>query len=190
MTKKHAKEASRHATKTAVSRTTKKEKTTEKQTTKQKTPILFWPFGVFGFALLLFLDQYTKSAIRTALAQGREIDIIAFIKFTYVQNTGAVWGSIPDTNAYLVWLSVIAFGLLIFFYDQFKTTFEKIAYTLLLVGLWGNMLDRVLYGHVVDFISVGWWPVFNIADSCITVGITIYILEALRQWRQRRTVNA
>lgn len=172
----------------AQRRTTKSTHRRMKEKTKKSIP--FWPFGLFLFALLLFLDQYTKSAIRSALAQGQDTNIIAFIKFTYVQNTGAVWGSIPDTNAYLVWLSIIAFGLLVFFYDQFKTTFEKIAYTLLMVGLWGNMLDRVLYGHVIDFISVGWWPVFNIADSCITVGITIYVLEALRQWRAHRKVDA
>ncbi len=146
----------------------------------------FWPFGLFLFTHLLILDQYTKNTVLKTIPLGASQKVFSIISFTYVQNTGAIWGSLKDTNALLVWLSVIAFGVMIFFYDQFKTKFEKIAYTLLLVGLWGNMLDRVLHGFVIDFIAIGWWPVFNIADSCITIGIVIYLLE---QWRQYRLAN-
>ncbi len=178
--------AKRKSTKQELKRTTKasaKQKPTKLTKKNVKRNIPFWPFGLFLFTLLLFFDQYTKNIILKTMSLGTTTKVFSILSFTYVQNTGAIWGSLKDTNALLVWISVIAFGILIFFYDQFKTPFEKIAYTLLLVGLWGNMLDRVLYGFVVDFIAIGWWPVFNIADSCITIGITIYLLE---QWRQYR----
>ena len=57
---------------------------------------------------------------------------------------------------------------------------------LLLAGLWGNLLDRGSLGFVVDFIDLGWWPVFNIADSAITVGVALYLLE---QWRKSRSTK-
>jgi signal peptidase II len=174
----------------------KKEHTTKKRQRTSRTPSknnpakkskIFWPYGLALFALLIFLDQYTKRMIMATLKLGESTSVLPFLRFTYTQNTGAIWGSIPDTNGLLVWISIIAFGVLVFFYDQFTTRFEKIAYTLLMVGLWGNMLDRVLFGHVIDFIDLGWWPVFNIADSCITIGITIYLLE---QWRRHRKAKA
>jgi signal peptidase II len=83
----------------------------------------------------------------------------------------------------MVWLSVIAFGLLIYYYDKFETTLEKICFTLILVGLWGNLLDRVLHGFVVDFIDLGWWPVFNIADSCVSVAVVVLVLEQIKENR-------
>jgi signal peptidase II len=149
-------------------------------TAKKEQHKRFWPYGLLLFALLLAADQYTKSAIRASLAPGVSMKIWPFLWFSHIQNTGAVWGSLQNTNDYIIWLTVIAFGLLIYYYDRFTTIFEKVAYTLLLTGLWGNLLDRVLLGHVVDFIDLGWWPAFNIADSCITIGIAVYLLEAWR----------
>jgi signal peptidase II len=74
----------------------------------------------------------------------------------------------------------------LYFYDQFTTLVEKIAYALILAGLWGNLLDRVIFGYVVDFIDFGWFPVFNIADSCINVGIVLLLLEQWRRYRIKR----
>lgn len=179
--RKSTKKSSKKTTKVSKAQSSKKNNKIAKKDVKRSFP--FWPFGLFIFTLLLFLDQYTKNIIIKTIPLGASHKVLSIISFTYVQNTGAIWGSLKDTNALLVWISIIAFGIIIFFYDQFKTRFEKIAYVLLLVGLWGNMLDRVLYGFVIDFIAVGWWPVFNIADSCITVGIVLYLLE---QWRQHR----
>lgn len=145
----------------------------------------FWPYGTLLFALLLFLDQYTKHAIRTTFPPGLSVNVLPGVWFTSVQNTGATWGLFQDTNTLFIWLSVIAFGLLLFFIDEFRTPIEKVAYTLILAGLWGNLIDRVSVGHVVDFIDVRWWPVFNLADSCITVAIVLYALEQFGKSRLR-----
>jgi signal peptidase II len=153
---------------------------TSKRPTPKRAPPRFWPYGLVLSALLLFLDQYTKYVIRASLAPGMSTKVLPGVWFTSVQNTGATWGLFQDTNTLFVWLSVIAFGLLLFFLDEFKTTVDKIAYTLIMTGLWGNLIDRVSLGHVVDFIDVRWWPVFNLADSCITVAVALFLLERLR----------
>jgi signal peptidase II len=142
----------------------------------------FWPYGWTLFAVLLLLDQWTKWYFVSNYTAGESHKIFPWLWFTYVQNTGTLWGLFSGANANIsfLWISVIAFGLLMFFYDQFRTVLEKISYTLILAGLWGNLLDRGVQGFVVDFIDLGWWPVFNIADSAIVVGILIMLLEQFR----------
>jgi signal peptidase II len=144
---------------------------------------IFWPYGLALFTLLLAIDQYTKHIIVANFSLGESRQVFSGLWFTYLQNTGAIWSSFTEMNGIFIWLSIIAFGLLIFFYEQFDTTIEKICYTLIMVGLWGNLIDRGTLGFVVDFIDVHWWPVFNIADSCISIAIVLYLLE---QWRKSR----
>jgi signal peptidase II len=151
-----------------------------KKSVKRK---IFWPYGLALFTLLLAIDQYTKNIIVANFSLGESRQAFPGLWFTYLQNTGAIWSSFTDMNGVFIWLSIIAFGLLIFFYEQFDTTIEKICYTLIMVGLWGNLIDRGTLGFVVDFIDVHWWPVFNIADSCISIAIVLYLLE---QWRKSR----
>jgi signal peptidase II len=146
----------------------------------------FWPFGLTLFAVLLFLDQYTKYYIIKNLAAGESVKVLPGLMFTFVKNTGANWGSFQGFNTGFIWLTVVAFGLLLFFYDKFETLVEKVCYTLILAGLWGNLLDRGVHGYVIDFINLGWWPVFNIADSCISVAVVLFIIE---QWRKSRSVK-
>ncbi len=150
-------------------------------------PAPFWPFGLVAFALLLSADQLTKGIISSTYALGESHRLLSWLSFTYVRNTGAPWGTLAGANAILAWLSVIAFGALVYFHDAFETAIEKVCYTLLLVGLWGNLIDRVARGFVVDFIDLHWWPVFNIADSAISVGIALFLIE---RWRRERAEKA
>lgn len=152
-----------------------------KKAIKKQKP--FWPYGLVLFVVLLALDQYTKHIILARFAVGESHKVFPGLWFTYLQNTGALWSILPNLNWAFIYLSVIAFGLLLFFYDRFETTMEKVAYTLILVGLWGNLLDRGTLGFVVDFIDVHWWPVFNIADSCISIAVVLFLLE---QWRRSK----
>ena len=160
----------------------RREKTiTKKVKKKTNSTRVFWPYGIGLFALLLFIDQYTKYFIRSSYTLGLSVKAMPGLWFSYVQNTGATWGLFQDSNTIFIWLSIIAFGFLLYFYDSFSTTTEKICYVLLLAGLWGNLIDRVSYGFVIDFIDFGWWPVFNIADSCISIGIIVFLLH---QWKK------
>lgn len=143
----------------------------------------FWPYGLLIFTALLLADQYSKHLVRTAFVIGESHQVFPGLWLTHITNTGTLWGLLADTNAAFVWLSVIAFGLLLYFHDEFQTTVEKIAYAMLLAGLWGNLIDRGVYGGVTDFIDLGWWPVFNIADAALTTAITLFLLEQIRKKR-------
>jgi signal peptidase II len=157
-------------------------KTKGKSLSKTKlTSRRFWPYGILIFVILLLIDQYTKHVILTDFAPGESMNLFWAVKYTLVQNTGTAWGLLSDANSALIWLSIIAFGLLLYFFDKFETVIEKISYTLILVGLWGNLLDRGVHGFVVDFIQIGWWPVFNIADSCITVGVILFLIQQVKK---------
>jgi signal peptidase II len=150
---------------------------------KQLPKSRFWPWGIVIFSVLLFIDQYTKNVIITTMQAHQSVKVFPGLWFTYVQNRGITWGLLQGANDIMLWLSIAAFGLLIFFYDRFETTMEKICYTLILVGLWGNLLDRGIHGFVIDFIDVRWFYVFNIADAAISVAIVVLILEQIRKSR-------
>lgn len=140
------------------------------------------------FFSLLVMDQYTKWAIRSMYVPLESHPVFPFLSFTYLQNTGTIWGLFQSTaaNGFFVWLSIIAFGFLLYTYDAFQTPVEKSSYALLMAGLWGNFLDRISVGFVVDFIDLGWWPVFNIADSCINLAIILILIEMVRkEWQTR-----
>lgn len=151
--------------------------------TQKRVERKFWPYGIAIFAVLLALDQWTKNTIVSGFALGESRQALPWLSFTYVRNTGTLWGMLngADLNWAFIYLSVIAFGLLLFFFDHFETVVEKIAYTFIMVGLWGNLLDRGLHGAVIDFIDLGWWPIFNIADACISVAIVLLLLEQFRR---------
>jgi signal peptidase II len=152
-----------------------------------KTVRPFWPFGVLLFVVLLAFDQYTKNHILTRYTLGESHQVLPGVFFTYVQNTGTLWGLFRGSSANMafIWLSITIFGLLIYFFDRFETLVEKICYSLIMAGLWGNLIDRGMQGFVVDFIDFRWWPVFNIADACIVVGVAVLLIEHFRKSRTR-----
>lgn len=132
------------------------------------------------FLSALVLDQLTKQIVASTLAVGESISILPGLWIAHVHNTGSVWGFFQDTNGMFIWIAVFIFGLLLYLHDRFKTNLEKLSYALIMAGLWGNLLDRVFRGFVLDFIAVGWWPVFNVADSAITAAIVLLLIEQIR----------
>ena len=104
----------------------------------------------------------------------------------HVHNTGAAFGMLKDSNAFFVLLAgaaLIVVGVLAR-KGAFAGTPTKIGAALLVAGILGNLTDRLLHGHVVDFIDVvlpwyGHWPAFNIADSCICVAAGLFVLDGL-----------
>ena len=98
-----------------------------------------------------------------------------------MKNTGSLFGIMKDFNGIFIWLSLIATGLLIFYYPEFKKFKSKFAISIILSGIIGNLFDRIFLGYVTDFINFRFWPVFNIADSCLTLGIialvSLYFIE-------------
>ncbi len=125
----------------------------------------------------LVADQLTKYLIRESLAIGESWPREGFLRITHGTNTGTAFGLFPDQTLLLTIASVVAIGFIIYFYRAHggQTWLSGLNVGLLLGGAFGNLIDRVVAGRVTDFIDVGPWPIFNIADSAVVVGITLLI---------------
>ena len=141
--------------------------------------------------VIVVLDQLTKAVIRATLPLHESATVIpGFFDFTHVRNTGAAFGMLNsvDFPGKTLFLSLIAAGALvgIAMYSMALATHQwaaRLGLALVSGGAAGNLIDRLFIGSVVDFIDVYWqswhfWT-FNIADSAITVGVTIMILDML-----------
>ncbi len=148
-----------------------------------------WPYAVALAALLL--DQFTKRwfAANFSLYESRVV-IPGFFNFTLARNTGAAFSLFQDHTEVLLVFSVVVFGLMAAFRDHLfaRTRLEQWAYGLITGGVLGNLIDRMKYGYVVDFID--WyigdshWPIFNLADSWICIGVGLYLLSQSRAARK------
>ena len=149
--------------------------------------------GIVG--LLIALDQWSKALVRDQIALGSEVYPIPFLapffRFTYWKNTGAAFGIFQNANLPLLILSILIAGALIWIY--FKSEDEplvfRISLAMMLGGAIGNMIDRIRFGFVTDFIAVGNFPVFNIADSAVTVGVAIMLIVMLIHERKANANN-
>ena len=128
-------------------------------------------------AVAIFLDQFTKNWLQTHLVPGQSIPETGFFRLTYAQNTGAAFSIFYGKTAILTYVSLFG-ALIILVYNFFlaryfptlQTGWNKIALGLILGGTIGNLIDRFTLFYVRDFIDVGPWPIFNLADSSIVIG--------------------
>ena len=126
------------------------------------------PFLIAG--LVVILDQITKAIAVTKLASVVSVPAIGKIaSFTLVKNTGAAFGLFRYQTPAFISISLIAIAFTVFYLAKKKVSFY-LPFALILGGAVGNLIDRLRFGYVVDFIDLHFWPVFNIADSCITIG--------------------
>ena len=135
-------------------------------------------------ALTVLLDQLTKGAVAHLLVPGDSLPLLPpILSLTYVQNTGAAFGILKG----LTWLSillslVVAAWIVLELLRSGQGAHAPLrlwALSLVLGGAMGNLIDRVWRGHVVDFIDVHVWPVFNVADSAITIGVVLLLWPVL-----------
>ncbi|MGE0268982.1 MAG: signal peptidase II [Candidatus Omnitrophota bacterium] len=129
---------------------------------------------------LVFIDRISKLFFAELLDLGESIPVIkGVLHMTLVHNTGIAFGFFKDQGIVFIVIPVIAIFLLIFNIYYYRQNDEAlcrtyiVGFTLILAGAIGNLIDRIMYGYVIDFIDVRFWPVFNIADSAITVGAAI-----------------
>ena len=124
-------------------------------------------------ALILTLDQLTKFVVRQTLDWHHSWPYSGFLRFTHVHNTGSAFGLFQDQNLVLLFVSVIGIVVLAFIYGSQRqpSRLMRMSIALMFGGAAGNLLDRMILGHVTDFIDIGPWPVFNLADSSIVVGL-------------------
>jgi signal peptidase II len=126
---------------------------------------------------VLVVDQLTKYLVRTNMALGDSWPAEGLFRLTYGTNSGSAFGLFPNQTVPLIAASLIAIGFLAYFYrtQARPTSILRLAIGLQLGGAFGNLSDRLREGSVVDFIDVGWWPIFNVADSSIVVGMAVLI---------------
>ncbi len=158
------------------------------------TPPPRWPFAVGLVAALL--DQLTKRWAYTTLydpALDRAVNTIevipGFFHFHFAKNTGAAFSLFQNHPLPLTIFSVVVFCLMIVFREKLfeRTRLEQWAFGLIMGGVIGNVTDRIRLQYVVDFIHWHWadrnldWPIFNLADSFICIGVGLYMLSGLRR---------
>jgi len=140
-------------------------------------------FIIFA-SILIFFDRISKYFVIKDLNSQRTIHIFKdILKLEKVENRGGIFGIFPDGKFFFIIISFIAIILLLYFFIRInpKTIFIIFNLSLIFSGILGNLVDRLIYGYVIDFISVKNFPVFNLSDSYITVGI---ILMFIFLWKQ------
>ena len=131
--------------------------------------------------LIISLDQVSKYIVVKNLSLGESIPDEGLFRLTHAQNTGTAFSLFQNQTDILTILSIIAIILIIFIFISIDkpSVYLFLSYGLLFGGAIGNLSDRIRLGYVTDFFDVGFWPIFNIADSAITVGIILMILNYL-----------
>jgi len=144
---------------------------------------------------LYALDQLTKQLVMR-LISSYEAHIIVpdFFSLVNVTNTGAAFGSFKGNNTFFILVSIIALVVVTVLLVRRRQpdALRDLSLALLLAGILGNLTDRLLYGHVIDFLLFNLhvryadpWPAFNVADSCISIAVVLFIIHSFR--KQKRT---
>ncbi len=138
-------------------------------------------------------DQLTKAAVVSVLGPGQQTTRIEFVKgwvaLEYAENRGMAFGLFPGLDQFLVIATLaVTIGLIVhFFIEDGMHIWQTVAIGAISGGAIGNLVDRIKLGYVIDFVSVGWWPNFNVADSAITLGVLILAWGWLRS--NRNAIN-
>jgi signal peptidase II len=147
---------------------------------------------ILFFSLPLYaIDQLTKQLVlRFISPDGPRILIADVFSLVNVTNTGAAFGSFRGNNTFFIAISFVALVVVLGLLLRARTPdgWRDFSLALLLAGILGNLTDRLLYGHVIDFLLFDLhvpyahpWPAFNVADSCISVAVVLFIIHSFRK---------
>ena len=140
---------------------------------------------MFSTALLITaLDQVVKRVVVNAMELGQSIDVVgSFVRLTRTANTGGAFGILRGRSSWFIVVALVAAVAIAALSRQIARgrRIERVAFSLIMGGALGNLIDRFRIGSVVDFIDIGGsayrWPAFNVADSCITIGVTLLAIS-------------
>jgi signal peptidase II len=145
--------------------------------------------------ILVIADQLTKMMVLGSLKLYESIEITSFFSLTHVHNYGAAFSFLADEDGwqqyFLVSISAIASIAIILWMSKTSTKqpYKLIALSLILSGAIGNLIDRAVFGFVIDFINLHYqnfyWPVFNVADAAITLGVILLLLVDFKKDRAK-----
>jgi signal peptidase II len=150
---------------------------------------------IFFLSLPLYaLDQWTKLMVLRSISPDEPRTVVPdFFNLVNVTNTGAAFGSFRGNNTFFIAISAIALLVVLALLVQRRPrdVWRDASLALLLAGILGNLTDRLLYGHVIDFLLFDLhmpyahpWPAFNVADSCISIAVVSFVLHSF--WQGKR----
>ena len=162
-----------------------------------RSGLRWWPLGLIALAL----DQVTKEWILRSFALHESYTVLPVFDIVHARNYGAAFSFLDIPGGLQRWLftafSLIVSVALIFWLRRLDAATQKLqsaGLMLIVSGALGNVIDRLRHGNVVDFLLVHWrdhwFPAFNVADSCITIGAGLILLDALFDSRRRKQVEA
>jgi signal peptidase II len=148
-------------------------------------------FILFLSLPLYALDQLTKQLVlRSISPYDARVVVPDFFNLVNVTNDGAAFGSFKGNNTFFVLISLVALVVVIILLvrQQRVDLWRDVSLALLLAGILGNLTDRLLYGHVIDFLLFNLhiryadpWPAFNVADSCISIAVVLFIIHSFQK---------
>lgn len=163
-----------------------------KRTLPERSGLRFLWLSLF----LIVADQLSKQWVVNSFDLYESIQIMPSLNFTYVHNYGAAFSFLSDSGGWQRWfftaIAVAVSAVLVIWLrrNPMQLWRQNLAFALILAGAIGNVIDRLIFGYVIDFVDVyinNWhWPAFNIADMAITIGAVLMLLEAFFEREQSR----
>ena len=148
---------------------------------KSKTVKTKGYYIIIVFLALILIDRMTK-IWASNLKISKDYGILSF---TYITNTGAGFSILQNMNIILIVISILAIIALIYFTKHIP----KFSLITIISGITGNLIDRISYGSVIDFINFRFWPVFNVADSLIFIGVAYWVIIIIKNEKSARRKN-
>lgn len=152
------------------------------------------------FVSVIVLDQWTKYLVHSKFRWGESVTVVPSIfALTYVRNSGAAFGLMHRApswfrDPFFIVVPLVALVVIAFLFWKLKSDqrVTALSLSLILAGAIGNLIDRMRFGWVIDFLDFHWkevyhWPAFNVADSCIVVGVGLMFLQSLKQGTPKTT---
>jgi len=161
----------------------------------RQSGLAWWPLG----AVTLLLDQLTKAVVEHSMTLYQSIYVLPVLDIVSARNTGAAFSFLANAGGWQRWaftgFALVVTAVIVQTLRRSQLAgqhLQSAGLMLIASGALGNAIDRIRHGYVVDFVAVHWegayFPAFNVADSCITVGAGFILLDVLRQWRRERQV--
>ena len=170
----------------------------EKLDKERRATLPFWlswyrdPVLIAAIGIVFSLDQITKAVVRHSLLLNQSVPPGGVVRITHTSNTGSAFGLFPDQTLFLILASFVGIAILLLVYRNHSLPRLPLSLTLgmQLGGAVGNLVDRLRMGEVTDFIDLGFWPVFNVADASIVIGLGMLVGIFLFGGRERPSVEA
>jgi signal peptidase II len=161
----------------------------------RQSGLVWWPLA----AGMILLDQATKAIIDGTMVLHQSIYVLPVLDIVRAHNPGAAFSFLADAGGWQRWgftvFAVVVSAVILWTLRRSPVAGQRLqsaGLMLIVSGALGNAIDRVRHGYVVDFVAVHWddayFPAFNVADSCISVGAGMILLDAILQWRRDRQV--